>query len=135
MPRLTTVDLHYGTHSVDVRFSATSPLLHACDTAVLQITDPGHKGSEFGIRIERGHVVDAYIWDAARRLRQRLPLDAVTIDGRHVSCSVPRMVLPVVHGYPRLQAALVVNGAPVQSRFPVKVEMRHTTRQRDRVAS
>jgi hypothetical protein len=61
-------------------------------------------------------------------LRQRLPVEEISIEGRHVTCTVPRLVLPVAAGHARLQAALVVNGAPVQSRFPVKIEARRSTR-------
>lgn len=118
MPRLISVELLYGS-TIDVRFTTSMPLARSCDTAVLQLTDAAHAGSELGIRIERGRVVDFYVWDAGRRLRQRLPLDEVVIDGRDVSFTIPRSLTPVMRGVPRPVAALVVNGAPVQSRFSV----------------
>lgn len=123
MPRLTSVDLRYGP-TIDVRFTTSMPLARSCDTAVLQLTDAASSGSELGIRIERGRVVDFYVWDNERRLRQRLPLDDVTLDGRHVSFSMPRSIAPVMRGVPLPVAALVVNGAPVQSRFAVHVGSR-----------
>lgn len=120
MPRLISVELSYAS-TIEVRFTTSTPLARSCDTAVLQLTDSAHAGSELGIRIERGRVVDFYVWDAGRRLRQRLPIDQVVIDGREVSCSMPRSVAPVMRGVPRPVAALVVNGAPVQSRFAVQL--------------
>ena len=120
MSHLTSVDVLYGS-TLDVLFSTDVPLLNACETAVLQLATSGHPSSELGIRIERGVIVDFYIWDAGRRLRQRLPAGEVTINGHHISCVIPAALLPVVHGTPRLEAALVVNGAAVQSRFPVRI--------------
>lgn len=118
MPRLTAVEFVYGS-TLEVHFTTSIPLLVAADTAVLQVVDSNRGGSELGIRIERGHVSDVYLWDAGRKLRQRLPISEVVVSGRRVSCDIPLAIAPEVHGLPKLEAALIVNGAPMQSRFPV----------------
>ncbi|MDH6182124.1 hypothetical protein M2152_002306 [Microbacteriaceae bacterium SG_E_30_P1] len=119
MPRLTAVRVTYDARVAEVHFSTTRALMTAADTAVLIVSDPS--GSEFGIRLERGAVADAHLWDARRLLRQGLPVSAVTIAEGVVSCPIPVEVLPHL-GWPvRLSAALIVNGALVQSGFAVEV--------------
>ncbi len=116
MPRLTDVTLSLGLE-LEVHFGTTKPIPEACDTAVLLINETG--GSEFSIRIEGGRVEDAALWDAGRTVRQSLPADSVVISPDGVSCSIPRAILPWTPSVPGLSAALVVNGAPVQSGVPV----------------
>ncbi len=116
MPRLTDVTLSLGLE-LEVTFGTTKPIPEACDTAVLLIHETG--GSEFAIRIERGRVEDAALWDAGRTVRQSLPTDSVVISADSVSCSIPRAILPWTPSVPGLSASLVVNGAPVQSGVPV----------------
>lgn len=128
MPRLTAVDLTYGP-TIDLRFTTNIPIFSACETAVLLLSDASPGGSELGIRIERGRVVDFYIWDGGRRLRQRLPELDVVQHGRRVSCEIPSTLLPVVHGMPRLQAALIINGAAIQSGYAVTVKSRSLSSQ------
>jgi hypothetical protein len=112
MPRLTDVRLSLGLE-LEVTFGTSKPILEACDTAVLLIHETG--GSEFTIRIERGRVEDASLWDAGRTVRQSLPTDSVSVTASGVTCSIPRAILPWTPSVPGLSAALVVNGAPVQS--------------------
>lgn len=120
MPRLTSADViadssPHGT--VQVRFATTRALLTAADTAVLLITD--RSGAEFGIRLERGRVTDVHLWDVERLLRQGLPTQNVSIADGIISCDIPKEVLPRITHVVNLSAALIVNGALVQSNFPV----------------
>jgi hypothetical protein len=120
MPRLITADViaeSSAKGTVQVRFATTRALLTAADTAVLLIID--RSGSEFGIRLERGRVTDVHLWDAGRLLRQGLPTRNVTMSDGLVCCDIPKEVLPRVSSAAGLSAALVVNGALVQSGFPV----------------
>ena len=136
MPRLTAATLTYGS-TIEVRFTTNRDLPLACETAVLQLADAGRGGSELGIRFERGGVVDVYLWDAGRRLRQRMPVTNVTVDGVTITCVIPMAVVPADIASPRLEAALVVNGAAVQSRFPVTLmsRMQAQTEQAQRLIS
>jgi len=120
MPRLIAVDVTLDfplATTVEVSFSTSRALLTAVDTAVLLIVD--RSGSEFGIRLERGHVTDAYLWDAGRVLRQGLPVRDVSISDGLIRCPIPVQVLPTLTTAAGLTAALIVNGALVQSGFAV----------------
>lgn len=120
MPRLITVDVIADSSpsgSIDVRFTTTRALLTAVDTAVLMVFS--RPGSEFSIRLERGRVTDVHLWDAERALRQALPLQNVSISDGAIHCDIPKEVLPKVASVAQLSAALIVNGALVQSGFPV----------------
>jgi hypothetical protein len=128
MPRLVSVDVTYGP-TIEVRFTTTRAVFEACDTAVLQLIDTRPGGSELGVRIARGRVVDSYLWDTGRRLRQRLPTTNVVADATGITCSVPLAVLPLSPTMPTLTAMLLVNGAVVDAEFPV------TIRARDRALS
>lgn len=115
MPRLTAVELVYGP-TIDVHFTTTLELAGASDTAVLQLIH--RTGTELGIRIERGHVADVYLWDPALFIRQHLPEDNVTLDGCRVSCAVPGELLSRSLEA-SVEATLSLNGTPVQTHFPV----------------
>ena len=116
MTHLTSVELWQDTE-VHVRFSTSLDLTDASDTAVLQLVHGG--GSELGIRIERGRVTDVYVWDAVQLIRQRLGEGRVLLSSGSVQCSIPTPVLPAGTLWNQLGATLIVNGAPVQTRFPV----------------
>ena len=118
MTHLTSVELWQDTE-VHVRFSTSLDLTGASDTAVLQLVHGG--GSELGIRIERGRVTDVYVWDAGQLLRQRLAEGRVLLSSGSVQCSIPTPVLPDGNLWNQLSATLIVNGAPVQTRFPVTI--------------
>ena len=118
MTHLTSVELWQDTE-LQVRFSTSLDLTEACDTAVLQLVHGG--GSELGIRIERGRVTDVYVWDADRLIRQRLAEGRVVMQSGSVLCSIPAPVLPEGNLINQLGATLIVNGAPVQTGFPVTV--------------
>lgn len=107
-------------------FSTTRPLSTAADTAVLLITEAG--GSEFGIRLERGRVTDVYLWDVGRLLRQRLPLQDVSIIDTTMRCVIPTAVLPRTSGVGRVTASLIVNGALIESGVPVALSSGSVTR-------
>ncbi len=122
MPRLITADVSADSSpsgTVQVRFATTRALMTAADTAVLLITDAS--GSEFGIRLERGRVTDVHLWDVDRLLRQGLPTQNVVISDGAIRCDIPKEILPRISGPLDLSAALIVNGALVQSGFPVTV--------------
>lgn len=137
MPRLITADVTVDssfTGAVHVRFATTRALMAAADTAVLTISD--RSGSEFGIRLERGRVTDVHLWDVERLLRQGLPTQNVVISEGTIRCDIPKEVLPRLAGTLELSAALVVNGALVQSGFPVTIATAHRpTAPRPRVAN
>lgn len=115
MPHLTSVVIRPGS-PVSVEFRCSPSLLEICDTAVLQLTH--YSGSEFSIRIERGRVVDVYVWNAERRRRQRLPEDFVTLGVDTVSCSIPPALLRAEFTS-GLVARLVVNGLLIHANVPV----------------
>jgi hypothetical protein len=120
MPRLLSVDLRYGS-DVTIRFTTSRAVFDACDTAVLQLVDPGPRHCELTVRIERGGVAEAALWNPDRLRRESLPIENVTVRGTTVECCVPLALLPIPRTTPDVAAALIVNGALVQSGFPVSV--------------
>lgn len=120
MPRLLSVDLRYGS-DVTIRFTTSRAVFDACDTAVLQLADPGPRHCELTVRIERGRVAEAALWNPDRLRRESLPLETVTVRGTTVECCVPLALLPIPRTTPLVAAALIVNGALVQSGFAVSV--------------
>lgn len=119
MPRLIAVELRYD-GPLDLRFTTSRAVFDACDTATLLVTDVGPRHAELTVRIERGRVTEAALWDPDRR-RLRLPAGSVTVDGTTIVCTIPVDLVPTGRPLARISAALIVNGALVQSQFPVTV--------------
>ncbi len=121
MPLIHSVEVRYLPRT-DVRIVLDGPTLALCDTCSFEVGPDDDSGAGLNVRIERGLVVDAHVWDPYRRRRHQLGAGAVLVSGRELTCAIPATLVSRIRGRRCLTARLLVNGMLVQSRFPVLVD-------------
>lgn len=114
------VDVLYGSVAkVCIVLDAES--IENCDSCCFEVGSDDESGAGLCVRVERGLVVDAHVWDPHRRRRHQLGAHSVDLAGDHVTCTLPAILVSRIHVPRSLSARLLVNGMLVQSRFPVAV--------------
>lgn len=106
---------------LEIEATMTSAVFLNCETAYLQVASNRGLRTEFGVRIERGRVIDVYLWDGFLRVRHALSPQTVEVRSTAVVSRLPWRLVSPTYEYPELRASLVVNGGLVLSGVPVRI--------------